>query len=190
MNLPAREVVIVDYDYRWPALFEAERARLLAAAPAAVISVDHVGSTSVPGLAAKPIIDVLVTLHRFLNDDEIAALCLPGHEYRGIDDDIQRQYFSKRTPPAFHLHCYLPDNPEAARLLLFRDYLRAHPETAQAYAALKRDLAAKYRFQRETYQDAKTAFVRHVEAEAELTAQARLAQLSAVQFTATAEPPG
>lgn len=166
MTAETREVVIVGYDPRWPALFEAERERLLAAAPEAVLAVEHAGSTSIPGLAAKPIIDVLVTLRRFLNDSEIASVCAPGHEYRGIEEDIQRQYFSKRKPPAFHVHCYLPGNPEAARLRLFRDYLRTHPETAKAYEALKRELAARYRFERETYQEGKTDFVRAVERQA------------------------
>ena len=116
-----------------------------------------------PRLAAKPIIDILVTLQRFLNEAEIADVCGPGHEYRGIDD-TQRQYFSKRTPQAYHVHCYLPGNPEAERLLLFRDYLRTHPETAKQYEALKRDLASKHRHERQTYQDAKTHFVHAVEA--------------------------
>jgi GrpB-like predicted nucleotidyltransferase (UPF0157 family) len=168
MTAPAREVVVVDYDPRWPALFDAERDRLRAAAPLAIVSIEHAGSTSVPGLGAKPIIDVLVTLRRFLNPHEIAAVCAPGHEYRGIDQDIQRQYFSKRSSPAFHVHCYLPGSPEAARLLAFRDYLRSHPEAARAYEALKRDLAAEYRFEREKYQDAKTDFVRGVEEAARL----------------------
>jgi GrpB-like predicted nucleotidyltransferase (UPF0157 family) len=164
MTSGRREVVIADYDPAWPARFDAERTRLLAVAPSAITAIEHVGSTSVPGLGAKPIIDVLVTLHRFFDAAEIAAICAPGHEYRGIDQDIQRQYFSKRTPQAYHVHCYLPGNPEAERLLLFRDYLRTHPETAKQYEALKRDLASKHRHEREAYQDAKTAFVRAVEA--------------------------
>jgi GrpB-like predicted nucleotidyltransferase (UPF0157 family) len=158
MNLQ-REVVIAAYDPRWPALFEAERDRLLAIAPDVIVSLDHIGSTSVPGLAAKPIVDMLLTINRFFNDEEIAAVCAPGHQYRGIDEDIGRQYFSKRAPPAFHVHCYMPGNAEAERLRLFRDYLRARPETAREYEALKRELAAKHRFEREAYQDAKTGFV-------------------------------
>jgi len=154
-----REVVIVDYDRRWPALFQAERQRLLLSAADAIIEVDHVGSTSVPGLAAKPIVDILVVLRRFLNDAEIAAVCAPGHEYRGIDADIGRQYFSKRGAPAYHIHGYAAGNPELLPMLRFRDHLRSNPAAARDYEALKRDLAQRYRFERYAYRDGKTDFV-------------------------------
>jgi GrpB-like predicted nucleotidyltransferase (UPF0157 family) len=167
MEEAAREVMISDYDPTWPDRFAVERDRLLAVVGRALLDVYHVGSTSVPGLAAKPIVDLAGLLHRFMNESEIAGVCALGYDYRGIDEDIQRQYFSKRREePSFHLHCYIAGNPELDRLILFRDYLRTHLETAREYEELKRRLAAEFRFQRYVYQEQKTDFVRSVEQKA------------------------
>jgi GrpB-like predicted nucleotidyltransferase (UPF0157 family) len=161
----AREVVIAYYDPMWPKLFELECDRLFGLCDEAVAEVHHVGSTAVPGLAAKPIVDILVLLHRFLNDAEIAAIKAHGYDYRGEQGIPGRQYFSRTTPPAVHVHCHLMvDASEGMRMLYFRDYLRAHPDTARDYEALKRRLAQQHRFDRYAYQEAKTAFVREIEA--------------------------
>jgi GrpB-like predicted nucleotidyltransferase (UPF0157 family) len=166
-----REVVINYYDPMWPRLFEQECDRLFDLCSDAIAEVHHVGSTSVPGLAAKPIVDVLVLLRRFLNEAEVAAIASSGYRFVW-DEDIQRQYFSRRDQPAFHIHCYLiAECSEGLRMLYFRNYLRAHPDAARDYEALKRRLAAEHRFEREAYQEAKTQFVREIEA---LTDQERL----------------
>ena len=160
-----REVVITYYDPAWPRLFELECDRLFGLCAEAVAEVHHVGSTAVPGLAAKPIVDMLVLLHRFLNGAEIAAISAHGYEYRGEQGIPGRQYFSRTTSPAVHIHCHLmTDASEGLRMLYFRDYLRAHPETARDYEALKRSLSEQHRSDREAYTEAKTAFIRQIEA--------------------------
>ncbi len=167
MTVPAPDprtderVLIILYDPDWPALFEAEKSRLLAAAPEAVAGVHHVGSTSVPGLAAKPVIDVLLVLHRPLDDGEIDRVATGGFEYRGEYRIAGRQYFSRREAPAVHVHAFVADHPDIDRMVAFRDYLRAHPNTAREYEALKWDLAA--RLDRASYTEAKTDFIRAVE---------------------------
>ena len=88
------------------------------------------------------------------------AIAAPGYEYRGEQGAPGRQYFSRRIQPAFHIHCFLEGNSEALEMLLFRDYLRSHPATAQQYESLKKELQARFRFERYAYQDAKTDFVR------------------------------
>ena len=109
MESSSREVVIAEYDPEWPLLFIAERDRVLEIASEAIEQIEHVGSTSVPGLAAKPIIDVLGLLRRPLSEAEIEAIAAPGYEYRGEQGAPGRQYFSRRLPapglsPAFPLY--------------------------------------------------------------------------------------
>jgi GrpB-like predicted nucleotidyltransferase (UPF0157 family) len=168
-------VMIADYDPRWPAMFEEERARILGSIGHRVLSIEHVGSTAVAGLAAKPIIDIGVTIRSL---DEAPA-CVPplarlGYEYvpeyeAQIPD---RRYFRKGTPQArtHHLHMYEPASDQYVRHTLFRDYLRTHPETARQYEVLKRDLANRFPNDREAYTEAKTAFVESVLALARATA--------------------
>ena len=160
-----RELVIAYYDPMWPKLFELECDRLFGVCDEAVAEVHHVGSTAVPGLAAKPIVDMLVLLHRYLNDAEIAAISAQGYEYRGEQGIAGRQYFSRTTAPAVHVHCHLMvDAAEGMRMLYFRDYLRTHSDTARDYEDLKRRLAEQHRFDREAYTEAKTTFIREIEA--------------------------
>jgi GrpB-like predicted nucleotidyltransferase (UPF0157 family) len=163
----SREVVIAGYDPAWPLLFAAERDRILAIAPEAIERIEHVGSTSIPGLAAKPIIDVLGLLRRPLTEVEIEAIAAPGYEYRGEQGTPGRQYFSRRLPaPGFHLHFHHANKEDGLTMLRFRDYLREHEEAAHEYEALKRNLAAQFRDQPYAYQEAKTAFVEAINAEA------------------------
>src|SRR3990172_6646682 len=164
-------VVIVEYDPRWPTLYEAEASAILGAIGHVIVALEHVGSTSVPGLGAKPIIDILAGV-RILAD---AAQCVEplqglGYEYvpEYEPETPGRPYFRKGPPAGrtHHLHLVEHGGEFWMRHLLFRDYLRAHPEAAHAYYRLKKELAAKFGSDRDGYTEAKTEFIRSVEMQA------------------------
>lgn len=156
-------VVVVEYDPRWPARFASERDSILAALDDLVTAVHHVGSTAVPGLAAKPIIDILVEARTAdLSADQIVAMERLGYEYRGEAGIAGRRFFRKGQPRSHHVHLFEHGHPEVEKHLLFRDYLRAHPEEAARYATLKRDLAARFGADRAGYTDSKDSFIAKV----------------------------
>lgn len=149
----------------WSVLFEEEKGRLEKALGSAVLDVQHIGSTSIPGIKAKPILDVGVAVRNF----EEAFVLIPkverlGYLYRGENGIPRRHYFVKGTPErrTHHLHMVELDSEEWTKNLLFRDYLRRHPEAARAYQALKEALATQYPRDREAYTDGKHAFVQEV----------------------------
>jgi GrpB-like predicted nucleotidyltransferase (UPF0157 family) len=158
MNEPA---IIADYDPRWPERFEALRSTIAAAIGLAAASIEHIGSTAVPGLAAKPIIDIDILLR---SDAEflrvVACLGRIGYHHRGDLGISGREAF--QAPPGsvpHHLYVCLPDCKEYRRHLALRDHLRTHPQEARAYADLKRRLAAELGSDREAYTQAKTEFI-------------------------------
>jgi GrpB-like predicted nucleotidyltransferase (UPF0157 family) len=157
------EIEIVAYDPNWPRLFAEEAARLRRAlAPLPLLAVEHVGSTAVAGLAAKPIIDIHITTPR-LSAAPIAPLERMGYSFWRDNPDKSAMFFVKGLPPAairrtHHVHITEPEG--LADRLLFRDYLRAHPAEAARYERLKRRLAEDHRDDREAYTRAKGAFVR------------------------------
>ena len=164
----AGAIVVTDYDPVWPAMFAQERAQLAAALGPLAVTIEHVGSTAVPGLAAKPIIDLLIGARTLVDARArgIAALQALGYTYMPeyqpfLPDEL---FFRKGVggPWTHHVHIMEPTNPRWERWLLFRDYLRAHPETAAAYANLKRSLAAKFGEDIAAYRDAKHQFVERV----------------------------
>jgi len=163
-------VVIVDYDPHWPEMFAEEQARILETLDGLDVSVEHVGSTAVPLLAAKPIIDIMVVVADAPTGEKtIAPLAVLGYDYRGELGIPGRLYFAKGGPPrTHHLHMYPLGHPETVRLILFRNYLRTNPNTAQEYAELKRGLAGKFRDDREAYTEAKSTFIKSVEARARI----------------------
>lgn len=154
-------IIVVDYDPRWPALFESLRAEIARALCDLAPWIEHVGSTAVPGLAAKPIIDIDVLL-RSASDfsvclERLAAL---GYEHRGDLGIPEREAFA--TPPdrpAHHLYVCPPESREFRRHLALRDYLRTHPSDASSYGELKRSLAIRYRDERSAYGDGKREFI-------------------------------
>jgi GrpB-like predicted nucleotidyltransferase (UPF0157 family) len=162
-------IVVVDYDPAWPALFAALRAPVAAALQEIAVAIEHVGSTAVPGLAAKPIIDLDVALRAAADLPEaIERLARLGYAYEGDKGIPDRAAFAwPPQAPRHHLCVCALDSVEYWRHLLFRDYLRAHPDTPMAYAALKRQLAEQYRGQRDAYTEAKGPFVRAAMARAE-----------------------
>ncbi len=119
------------------------------------------GSTSVPGLIAKPVIDICIGLQEPPPPGEaiIVALADLGYEHRGEHGIPGRHFFRKGAPRSHHLHVVLHGNDFWVRHLLFRDYLRAHPDEAEAYADLKRLLAIRHAGDREMYTDSKGPFI-------------------------------
>lgn len=158
----SREVRLVEHDARWQARFWSERARLLCAAGGLVVAVEHVGSTAVPGLAAKPVIDIAGGV-RHIADALLGArlLAADGWESLGEHGVPGRRFLRRWEGGAHSTHLHLvPWGGEAwQRYLRFRDRLRAEPELAREYAALKRELASLHAHDRAAYSLAKAPFV-------------------------------
>ncbi len=152
-------VTIHDYDPRWPRLFAAERAEI-AHALGDVIAIEHMGSTAVPGLEAKPIVDVIASVMRLeLLDDQVRALARLGYEHLGACGVPGRAYFRKREPYPFNLHVVQCESSLWDHNLLFRDYLQAHPDEARRYGSLKRKLAREAGHSLLLYSDRKGRFI-------------------------------
>lgn len=150
----------------WAKAFLREQARLYETLGRAVLDVQHIGSTAVPGLSAKPILDIGVAVRDF---DEAFATVRPlaalGYRYRGEYGISRRHYFVKGSsvrgsPRTHHLYMLEERSLEWRKHLRFRNYLRAHPEEAAAYEALKLKLAAQFPKDREAYTGGKHDFIR------------------------------
>jgi GrpB-like predicted nucleotidyltransferase (UPF0157 family) len=161
----AGSIVVCDYDPSWPALFEQESRRIGKALGAFVLATEHMGSTAVPGLPSKPIIDLLVGVRSF---EEAEARCVgPMQElgYVYIPDYsswLPGELFFRKGPPGpwtHHVHLMEMGHPRWEAFLVFRDYLRAHPAAARAYADIKRGLAAAAHDDIKAYRNGKSAFV-------------------------------
>lgn len=154
-------VELYPYDPQWALLFDEAKLPLSVALGEHAKDIQHVGSTSIPGLAAKPVIDIAVSLDRYpLPDDVIAAVEALGYEHMGEYGIKGRHCFRRPAPPIkYHLHMYALDNGAYQDHVLFRDYLRAHPEAMREYEALKRQLAEQYEDVND-YADNKRDFVR------------------------------
>jgi GrpB-like predicted nucleotidyltransferase (UPF0157 family) len=161
--------VIIEYDPRWPALFEEERARLLATTGTLLAAIEHIGSTAVPGLAAKPIIDIMGGVRelgevlRYVADLEgIGYEYVPQYEVYIPERRYFRMPRTGQGPRTHHLHVVELTSTFWQRHLLFREYLRAHPAVAFEYADLKRRLAMEYGDDRRGYTDAKRPFIESI----------------------------
>jgi GrpB-like predicted nucleotidyltransferase (UPF0157 family) len=162
------DVQIVDYEPSWPARFteEADRIRHLIGDPS--IEIEHHGSTAVPGLAAKPVIDMLVGVPSIeVAERYAAALVDNGYEhvdrrYRDLWPERIVLIRRERGTRACHVHLMLRGHRNSTRVLAFRDYLRTHPDVAAEYEAVKRSLAAKHEADRHAYMTAKGDFIARV----------------------------
>jgi GrpB-like predicted nucleotidyltransferase (UPF0157 family) len=157
----SKPIIIIDYDPNWPVVFSELRDRIARALDALVVTIEHVGSTSVPGLAAKPIIDMDVVVASAAEIPAAVQRLAPlGYVHQGDLGIPGREAFvSPPDWPDHHLYLCPLESEELRRHILFRDYLRAHPEEARAYGALKRALADRFRDDRDAYAQAKTVFV-------------------------------
>lgn len=166
------EILIMDYDPEWLRLYEKERALICSALGDTVADIQHVGSTAVPGLVAKPVIDILIGVRDLsLDEKNIEALSEIGYEYRGEAGIPGRLFFRKGMPRTHHVHVAVLGGEFWTEHLLFRDYLRAHPEEALRYADLKRDLAARLRTDRASYTESKAPFISSILAKARMWRQ-------------------
>lgn len=160
-QVPAlKSVEVLDYDGAWALAFDGLHAGLWAALSDIAISVEHVGSTAVPGLAAKPVIDIDVVVVPSRTADAIARLASLGYEHRGDLGVPQREAF--RSPvesPRHHLYLCPPTSPALANHIAVRDHLRADPAEARAYGVLKKRLAQEFRHDGVGYSVGKTSYL-------------------------------
>ena len=168
----AGSIVVSDYDPNWPTLFEQERTRIENALGSFALAIEHVGSTAVPGLPSKPIIDLLIGVSSL---EEAQERCIEPMEALGYNfipeyaSWLPGELFFRKGPPGpwtHHVHLMEPFCPRWEALLVFRDYLRAHPEAARAYAAIKRALAASSKDNIGAYRNGKNTFVEETTAKA------------------------
>ncbi|HET6267309.1 MAG TPA: GrpB family protein [Acidobacteriota bacterium] len=167
------ELEIVPYDPTWPDAFNAERERISAVLGDLAVRIEHHGSTSVPGLAAKPVIDIQVSVRRLLPIEEyVGLLAKIGYIHVPHEDDSFCPFFHRPATwtHSHHVHLVQSGGAEERRTLAFRDYLRENPNVAQEYEKLKRGLVTLHSGatfnSREAYADAKTAFVTRITKEA------------------------
>ncbi len=154
---------------QWPIAFEKEKARLLRTLRDWIIDIQHIGSTAIPGLIAKPVIDIMIGVNNLEDADLHCVSKIQNLDYVYIKEyerDLpQRRYFQKTSETGVRthqIHLVVMDSDWCKRRLLFRDYLRSHPDTAQEYGKLKQLLAEKY-LDANAYASAKTPFIRKIE---------------------------
>lgn len=156
-------VKLAPYTAEWRRLFEEEKVLLQATIGPHVLDIQHVGSTAIPGMIAKPIIDIGIAVTSF----EKASVCIQpieqlGYDYRGEVGIPRRHYFVKGDPTTHHLHMHELDSCDWQNQVLFRDYLIQRAGLAEEYAALKAQLAQRYSTDREAYLDGKAPFIERV----------------------------
>jgi GrpB-like predicted nucleotidyltransferase (UPF0157 family) len=153
-------IVLVDYDPQWPGLFEREAARLRGVLGNAALRIEHAGSTSVPGLAAKPIVDMVLEVAD--SSDEAAyvlAMEEAGYVLRIREPDWFEHRVFNGPDTDINLHVFSGGSPEIEQMLLFRDWLRRNPADRDLYERTKRHLAEQTWKYTQNYADAKTAIV-------------------------------
>lgn len=146
------------YNLEWPLLFEKEAIRIKAALGDNCVEIHHIGSTAVPDLSAKPIIDILPVVQNILNIN-ISAIEALGYKSQGELGMPFRRYFSNGN---YNIHIWEKGAGEIQKQLLFRDYLRTHTEARTAYQVLKENLAEKFKKERPTYTTKKELFVKDI----------------------------
>lgn len=160
------EVKVVPYDPKWTAYFDEEKQRLKRVLGANCLAIHHIGSTSVPGLSAKPIIDMIPVVKQIAEVKEaISSMEELGYTYKGEFGVPFRRFFKKfeGNTVTHHAHIYEIGNPEIERHLLFRDWMRSHTADAKAYENLKKDLAKQFPRDIIGYCHGKEAFISAIE---------------------------
>jgi GrpB-like predicted nucleotidyltransferase (UPF0157 family) len=170
INGPVR---LVDYSPDWPPLFDREASRVRAVLGDRALGIEHVGSTSIPGLAAKPIIDVLLAVANSADEKAyVPAMEAAGYILRIREPDWHEHRLFKGPDNDINLHVFSRGCPEIERMLMFRDWLRSNAADRELYERTKRDLAKRDWKYVQDYADAKTAIVE------EIMARARAAMLA------------
>lgn len=166
-GIEKRQIVIANYDPSWPDKFQKHAALIMRALGSRALSIEHVGSTSVPGLAAKPIIDVVVVVEDSSDENAyLPALLAAGYVLRVREPDWH-QHRMLRTPELdVHVHIFSSGCVEIGRMVAFRDHLRRNAGDCRRYEALKRALAKRDWADMQAYANAKTELVEEIIAKA------------------------
>jgi GrpB-like predicted nucleotidyltransferase (UPF0157 family) len=160
-------IELVDYDEAWPTRFEREAKRIRVALGVRALLVEHAGSTSVPGIVAKPIIDIVLAVPDSANEDDyVPALEAERYELRIREPDWYEHRVLKKSDPSVNLHVFSAGCEEIDRMLAFRDHLRASAADRELYERTKRELAAREWAYVQDYADAKTEVVEEIIARA------------------------
>lgn len=168
LKLMTKPIEIAEYDPEWPRLFQREAARVRLALGERGLLLEHVGSTSVPGLAAKPRIDMLLVVPDSADEPAyVPALEAAGYRLVIREPGWYQHRVFKGPDTDINLHVFSPGCPELGRMLLFRDWLRAHPEDRELYERTKRDLASRTWKYTQNYADAKSEVVEQILTRAE-----------------------
>jgi GrpB-like predicted nucleotidyltransferase (UPF0157 family) len=158
-----REIKIVDYDADWPKKFETHAKIIADALSGSTLRIEHVGSTSVPGLAAKPIIDILVVVPDSADESAyLPRLEAAGYVLRVREPDWNEHRMFRTPEKDVHVHIYSAGCPEIQRTLVFRDRLRRNIDDRRRYEQAKRELAAKEWLDMNAYADAKTEVIESI----------------------------
>ena len=160
-------IQVSDYDSRWPALYQREERRIRGALGDAVVLIEHAGSTSVPGLPAKPVIDILLEVADSADEDAyVPALESAGYTLRIREPEWFEHRLFKGPDTNVNLHVFSASSEEVGKMLLFRDHLRRDADDRALYATTKRELAARDWRHVQQYADAKTEIVNEILARA------------------------
>jgi GrpB-like predicted nucleotidyltransferase (UPF0157 family) len=162
----AEPIVLVEPSTEYKQRFQEERLPIAIAMKRLPAAIEHVGSTAIPGIKAKPVVDILIGMRALPLEAAIEPLVAIGYEHVEGAGGEDRLYFRRGTPRAFHVHVVLHDGAAWRRHVIFRDWLNLHPDLAREYEALKVDLAARFADDREAYAAGKDPFVERVLAEA------------------------
>jgi GrpB-like predicted nucleotidyltransferase (UPF0157 family) len=163
VEVHGKPIELLDYDPAWPRLYDGEAEKIRAALGERVLGLEHAGSTSVPGLAAKPIIDIVLTVPDSADEDAyVPPLEAAGYELTIRERDWHEHRLLKGTDPSVNLHVFSDKCPEIARMTAFRDHLRANPADRDLYERTKRDLAQRTWTSTQDYADAKSEVVEDI----------------------------
>lgn len=165
LGLRSGTVKLVQYNSNWPKLYEDEAARLCKVVGISADRIQHVGSTSIPGMPSKPILDIAILVDSLDETAESrkANLADLDYWYKGIEPDLpDRRFFAKGPREKRTIYLHIVNNREFVSLIKFRDTLRNVPRLAEEYATLKQKLAAEHKDNRDTYTRSKNDFIRTV----------------------------
>lgn len=169
MNAPPLKVEVVPYDARWPDFFRREADRIQGVLGSHIKEIYHIGSTAIPGMVAKPVIDMMLGCHD-LDEIDLIAEKLKALHYEDIRRHIipHQSFFTRRQDKeiSFHLHLHERGSPQIKRHVNFRDYVIQHPEEAKAYAALKIKLSQKFSYDIDSYVRGKDSLVQEIDRKA------------------------
>ena len=160
-----RQVIVTPYQASWPEAFQEAKEQLEKIFGDRLLAVHHIGSTAVPGLSAKPILDILPVVDSLDGIEAFdAAMEQIGYEAKGEFGMPGRRYYRKGGDArTHHIHLYASGNPEIIRHVVFRDYLREHPQEVEAYSTIKEQLARQFPEDISAYIAGKDSFVKAME---------------------------